>query len=331
MAKFLLRRILYIILVLFLVSFIIFMLFRTMPGDPVDIYLPPELAGTMYPEEVARMRAEIIETMGLDRPHVIQYFYWLNAMLRGNFGISMENRLPVIDHVRGPMFNTVILNIGTLIFVFLITIPVGVYSAIKRGGIFDNTALVTSMVGLSIPNFLFGLILIVFLVILAPWDFFPMFGMASTIPPPEGTWAWYADRLRHMILPLATMVLVSLAGMVRYVRSAMIDALNMDCIRTARAKGLKEKTVVYIHAFRNALIPIITVMAGWFIGIFSGSMVIEATFAWQGMGWTMLTALNLRDISVLMTMNVFYALIAFVGILVLDILYAMVDPRIRFQ
>jgi peptide/nickel transport system permease protein len=277
------------------------------------------------------MRAEIIETMGLDQPHIIQYFFWLAAVFRGEFGVSMESRMDVIDHVRSPITNTFIINMFNLFFVFLITIPIGVFCAIKRGKTFDNTALVFTMIGLSTPGFLFALLLIVFLVVLAPWDIFPMFGMASVMPPPEGTWAWYADRLRHMALPLFAMVFMSLAGMTRFVRSAMIDALNMDCIRTARAKGLAEKTVIYIHAFRNALIPIITVMGGFFIGIFGGSMAIEITFQWQGMGVIMLNALTVQDIGVLMAMNIFYALIAFSVILVLDIVYVMVDPRIRFE
>jgi len=329
MVKFILKRILYIIMVLFMVSFFLFMLFRTMPGDPVDLFLPPEMAAGMDPAVVAIIRAEIIETMALDRSHIVQYLYWLAAVFRGNFGVSMESRMPVLDHVRSPMANTLVINIFNMVIVFAITIPVGVYSAIKRGKLFDNSALVGSMVGISIPGFLFGLILIVIFAVLLDW--LPMFGMASTMPPPAGTLAWYFDRLRHMVLPLTAMVLASIAGMIRFTRSAMIDALNMDCVRTARAKGLAEKTVIYVHAFRNALIPIITILGGFFITIFSGSMAIEATFSWQGMGQIMLNALNLRDISVLMAMNVFYAFIAFTVILVLDIVYALVDPRIRFE
>ncbi|MCL2187696.1 MAG: ABC transporter permease [Defluviitaleaceae bacterium] len=328
MANFIFRRILYIVLVLFMISFIIFMLFRTMPGDPIEMFLPLELQITMQPEQLAAARAEIIETMGLDQPHVIQYFFWLRAVFQGNFGTSMETRSPVIDHVRAPMANTIVMSIMNMTIVFAITIPVGVVSAIKRGKLFDNTALVTSMIGMSVPGFLFGLIMIV---VFSIWlDIFPMFGMASMMPPPTGTLAWYLDRLRYMALPLFSLALMSMAGMIRYIRSSMIEALNMDCVRTARAKGLAEKTVIYSHAFRNALIPIVTVMAGWFIGIFSGSLAIELTFQWQGMGQIMINALNLRDIPVLMTMNVFYALIAYVGILVLDILYVFIDPRIRY-
>lgn len=329
MVKFVIRRILYIVIVLFIVSFILFMLFRTMPGDPVEIFLPLEMQLAMMPEELAIRRQEIIDTMALDQNHFIQYFYWLGAMFRGDLGISMQSRMPVFEHIRAPMANTIVMSILNLIIVFVITIPTGVYSAIKRGKLFDNTALVGSMIGLSIPGFLFGLIMIVVFSITLGW--FPMFGMASLVPPPEGTLAWYLDRLRFMALPLLSLAFMSLAGMIRYIRSAMIDALNMDCVRTARAKGLAEKTVIYVHAFRNALIPIITVMAGWFIGIFSGSLAIEVTFAWQGMGQIMINALNQRDIAVLMTMNMFYALIAFAGILILDILYVLVDPRIRFE
>jgi len=329
--KFVIKRVLYIILVLFLVSFFVFMLFRTMPGDPVDIFLPPEVAAGMEPHEVAIMRETIIRDMALDQPHFIQYLFWLAAMFRGEFGTSMETRLPVIDHVRSPITNTLVINIFNMVIIFAITIPVGVYCAIKRGKAFDNISLVVSMIGLSIPGFLFGLILIVFLVVIPPWDIFPMFGMASLMPPPEGTMAWYLDRLRHMALPLLAMVFMGLAGMIRFIRSAMIDALNMDCIRTARAKGLGEKTVVYVHAFRNALIPIITIMAGFFITLFSGALAIEITFQWQGMGVIMINALNLRDIAVQMTMLVFYAMIAFVVILILDIVYVLIDPRIRFD
>lgn len=312
-----------------MVSFVLFMLFRTMPGDPVDLFLPPEMAAGMDPAVVAVIRAEIRETMALDRNHVVQYFYWLAAMFQGNFGMSMESRMDVIDHVRSPMANTLVINVINMAIVFAVTIPVGIYSAIKRGKMFDNTALVGSMIGLSVPGFLFGLILIIIFAIFLGW--LPMFGMASTMPPESGTLAWYLDRLQHMILPLTAIFLTSIAGMIRITRSAMIDALNMDYVRTARAKGLSEKTVIYIHAFRNAFIPIITFFGGFFITIFGGAMVIEATFAWQGMGQIMLNALNLRDISVLMAMNIFYAFIAFTVILLLDIVYVLVDPRIRFE
>jgi peptide/nickel transport system permease protein len=330
MFKFILKRLFYILIVLMLVTGALFVLYRTMPGDPVDIFLPPEIAMTMRPEEVIAIRESIIADFGLDRPLAVQYFLWLGGMFRGEFGYSITTRQPVLDVVRGPMLNTVVINIMNLFLVFSVTIPVGIYCAVKRGKMFDHAALSFSMFGLSIPNFIFGLLLmIIFSVFLG---ILPISGMRSSLPVGEpGSIPYLMDRLRYMILPLMTLFLTSLAGLIRMVRSAMIDALSMDFVRTARAKGLGEKAVIYSHAFRNALIPIITIMTGWFIGIFSGSLVIEQTFGWQGMGWLMLTALTNRDMAVLMAMGVFYALISYVGLLVMEIAYVIADPRIRLE
>ena len=330
MFKFILKRLFYILIVLMLVTGALFVLYRTMPGDPVDVFLPPEIAMTMRPEEVIAIRESIIADFGLDRPLAVQYFLWLGGMFRGEFGYSITTRQPVLDVIRGPMLNTVVINIMNLFLVFSVTIPVGIYCAVKRGKIFDHAALSFSMFGLSIPNFIFGLLLmIIFSVFLG---ILPISGMRSSMPVGEpGSFPYLMDRLRYMILPLMTLFLTSLAGLIRMVRSAMIDALSMDFVRTARAKGLGEKAVIYSHAFRNALIPIITIMTGWFIGIFSGSLVIEQTFGWQGMGWLMLTALTNRDMAVLMAMGVFYALISYVGLLVMEIAYVIADPRIRLE
>ena len=330
MFKYIIKRLFYILLVLMLVTGAMFVLYRTMPGDPVDIHLPPEIAMTMRPEEVEIMRASIIEEFGLDQPLPTQYFLWLGGMMRGEFGMSITTRQPVLDLIRSPMLNTIIINLLNLVLVLFVTIPIGIYCAVKRGKLFDSAALGFSMIGLSIPNFLFGLILmVIFSVFLG---ILPISGMRSAMPVgAPGSLPYLMDRLRYMILPLSAMFLTSLAGLIRYVRSAMIDALSMDFVRTARAKGLGEKAVIYSHAFRNALIPIITVMIGFFIGVFSGSVVIEQTFGWHGMGWLMITALNNRDMAVLMTMGVFYTLIAYVGLLIMDIAYTIADPRIRLE
>jgi len=329
MVKYILKRIVYIVFVLLLVTAFIFALFRSMPTDPVDLFLPPEVQATMHPYVLAITIAEIRETMGLDRSNFAQYFYWLRAIVQGDFGISMETRQPVLDHVSAPMLNTVVLNVISMFFVFLITIPVGIRCAIKRGKTFDKAALVSTIAGISIPGFLFALLLIVVFAVIFP--IFPIFGMQPIVPAESGTFQWYLDRLYYMTLPLIALVLMGLPGMIRFIRSAMIDALNMDCVRTARAKGLREKVVIYSHAFRNALIPVITVMAGFFIGIFGGSMAIEITFAWRGMGTIMLTALQLQDIGVLMAVTTFYALISFTVLLLLDVAYTIVDPRIKFD
>ena len=276
-------------------------------------------------EAYARAR----EIMGLDEPPVSRFFIWIGNMLTGNFGYSFFWRQPVLDVIATPMRWTMAMNIMVMMLVFLITIPTGIYAAIKRGRLFDNGALVFTMVGFSFPGFLFGLILIlVFAVFL---QVLPINGMHSPIQPDAGTLAWYLDRLRFMALPMMSLVLMGMAGMMRFVRASMIDALNMDCIRTARSKGLASKVVVYSHAFRNALIPIITIMTAWFIGIFGGSVIIERTFGWNGMGNIMLTAISNQDWAVVMSMQVFYALIAFIALFFMDLAYAIVDPRIRFE
>jgi len=328
MVKFIFRRILYIFLVLFLVSFFIFLVYQSMPGDPALIWMEgreQELTPAQWEEALA----EITRTMGLDRPIPIRFGLWIGAMFRGDFGISLASRLPVLEVVRAPMLNTVVINILNLILVFSITVPAGIYCAVRRGKAFDNAALVFSMIGLSMPTMVFALILIVLFAVLIP--IFPTFGMASVIQPERWTIAFFRDRLFYMALPLMTMTLTSLAGLLRYMRSAMIDTLNMDFVRTARSKGLMEKTVIFTHAFRNALIPVITIMTSWFITIFGGSVIVERLFMWNGMGDLFVTALLGRDLAVAMSLSVFYSLIAFVGWLFMDIAYVIVDPRIRFE
>jgi peptide/nickel transport system permease protein len=275
------------------------------------------------------MRERLYAELGLDRPMPVQFFIWIGQIFRGEFGYSMTHRVSVMDAIRIPMASTILMNILNLILVFAITIPVGVYAAIKRGKLFDNGALFASLIGFSFPGFLFGILMILIFAVFLNW--LPTGGMASPIPIEPWTWEWIADRARYMILPLLTLVLMSTATLMRIVRSSMIDSLTMDFVRTARAKGLAEKVVIFSHAFRNALIPIITVMTGWFIGIFSGTVVIERTFNWNGMGDVMMSALTQSDLAILKAVNLFYALIAFIALLAMDIVYTIVDPRIRFD
>ncbi|MCL2169851.1 MAG: ABC transporter permease [Defluviitaleaceae bacterium] len=329
MLMFLVKRLFYIMVVLFIVSIFIFFLFRAMPICPTDIMMS-EVAGDMHFEDYQRMRQELRDFLRLDEPWPLQFGVWFWEMVQGNFGYSFFTRLSVVDSIRVPMANTIMLNILNLILVFAIVIPAGVYAAIKRGKLFDQGVLFATLIGFSFPGFLFALLLILVFAILIP--IFPIGGMSTVLPPYYWTnWDHFLDRLYFMALPLLTLVLMGTATLLRIVRSSMIDSLTQDFVRTARAKGLAEKTVIYSHAFRNALIPIITVMTGWFIAIFGGSMVIEQVFSWNGMGRVMLQALLYSDTAILKAMNVFYALIAFVGLLLMDIAYIVVDPRIRFD
>ena len=305
-----------------------------MPGDPALMFLEGA-QGDMTPQEFEEAIQRIREMLGLDQSYIHQYFAWIGQMLQGNFGYNFPFRVPVLEAIRTPMLNTIVMNIFVLIIVFAITIPMGIYAAIKRGKLFDNGALFFTTIGFSFPNFLFGLLMIIIFNVWLGW--LPTGGMRDPMAQiwlEDGTWTqWDAllDRAKYMILPILTLVLVGMAGLMRFVRSAMIDALNQDYIRTARSKGLAEKTVIYSHAFRNALVPIVTVTAGWFIGIFGGSVLVERVFSWNGMGIVMIDALGQRDVATLKAMTVFYSLISFVGLLVVDIVYVLVDPRIRFE
>ena len=249
-----------------------------------------------------------------------------NGLLEGNFGYSDFYRTDVINVVKEPMKNTIFINVFATILALAITIPLGIRCAVKRGKLGDKTMQVLTIIGYSLPTFLISIIFIWIFCSLLGW--LPPYGMGT----PGGQYTrmkWFLDRAYYLILPLAVMTFCSLGGMTRYVRASMIDALSMDCIKTARAKGLREKTIIYSHAWRNALIPIVTLVVGWFLSIFSGSVVIEQIFAINGMGKIMITALQSGDNDVILLMQMFYVIIALGGNLVIDIIYGLVDPRVR--
>ena len=209
-------------------------------------------------------------------------------MLTGDFGFSSQYRRPVADIVAAPIGNTVMLNIASMILVFLITIPLGIITAVKKGSILDNTVQVGTVIGYSLPSFVIALIFIFLFTKVLP--IFPISGMNTAGMTGSG-FEMFMDKMYHMALPCLVMTFASLGGITRYVRAAMIDVLREDYIRTARAKGLREKVVIYSHAFRNALIPIVTILTGWVVSVFAGSVVIETIFLWNGIGKVLYDAL----------------------------------------
>ena len=267
---------------------------------------------------------------------VIRYLRWVgvypkydgsyDGLLQGNFGYSYEARDEVLNVVKAPMLNTILINVIGTILALGIAIPLGIVCAVKRGSRTDRAVQVITILGYSLPMFLFCILFIwLFCSILG---IFPPSGMKTPGSSYTG-WAWFKDTMYYLALPLITMTFCSLGGMTRYTRASMIEALSMDCIKTARAKGLKEKTVIYSHAFRNALIPIITLVIGWFIGIFAGSIVLESIFGLHGMGKLMIQSLRTADFDVVILMQLFYVAMSLMGNLVVDIAYGLVDPRIR--
>ncbi len=323
MLRYLLKRILILIPVAFLVSVIIFATVKIMPGDPVDLMLPPDLTPEQYELSYQAMH----ERLGLDKDIVTQYFAWVSGVFSGDFGYSnIENR-PVSQVIAEPMRNTLILNIGVNFLYLLIAIPVGIKCATKRLSPFDNGWQVFSLITYSTPSFFLGIILIYIFSISLGW--LPLGGM------PNATilsgWDLFIEWVRVLILPTITLTIVSLAGAVRYIRNAMIDAISKDYIRTARAKGLSEKVVIYCHALRNAMIPVSYIIVGTLFSLFAGSAIIESIFGYNGIGKLIIEGVLNRDNQLVATLNLFYAMISLVAVVVADIVYAAVDPRIKLK
>ena len=249
-------------------------------------------------------------------------------MLTGDFGFSSQYRRPVADIVAAPIGNTVMLNIASMILVFLITIPLGIITAVKKGSILDNTVQVGTVIGYSLPSFVIALIFIFLFTKVLP--IFPISGMNTAGMTGSG-FEMFMDKMYHMALPCLVMTFASLGGITRYVRAAMIDVLREDYIRTARAKGLREKVVIYSHAFRNALIPIVTILTGWVVSVFAGSVVIETIFLWNGIGKVLYDALMQRDFMVVLAMQMFYVVLTLAGNLLMDLAYMVVDPRVKLN
>lgn len=325
------------IVVFFTVSFLMYCLYNLIPQDPARMELEP-LKTTLKPAEYQERYLELRKEMGLDDPIVVRYARWMGlaknvkgefkGILEGYFGYSRYFKKNIIEVVKDPMQNTIFINIFATILALGITIPLGIYCAVHKGGKIDNFTQVLTIVGYSIPTYIIALVFIYVLAVLLRW--FPVSGMGT----PGATYTglkFYADRMYYLCLPLMVMTFGSLGGMTRYVRASMIDALSMDHIKTARAKGVHEKAVIYSHAWRNALLPIIGIVIGWFLGIFSGSVIIENTFGLNGMGSLYIKGLNNHDYELTLAIQMFYTVISLVGALVTDLSYGLVDPRVRID
>lgn len=280
--------------------------------------------------------------MGLDDPILLRYGRWMgfapqpegrlrnagqrDGLLQGNFGYSQLYKKNVSDVIVEPMKNTVFINIFVTLLALGITIPLGIKTAVKRNGRLDRSVQVFSIVGYSIPIFIVALVFIyVFAVLLR---IFPVSGMKTAGSNYTGMQA-FLDKLYHVGLPVIVMTFASLGAMTRYVRAAMIDSLSMDYVRTARAKGVREKVVIYAHAWRNALLPVITIIIGWFLSIFGGSIIVESTFSLNGMGRMYIQGLLNNDFELALAMQMFYTVVSLVGVLITDLSYGLVDPRVR--
>ena len=251
------------------------------------------------------------------------------GMLEGNFGQSIKFKKSVVDCIGTPMLNSIILNVASTVLALAITIPLGIYCAVHARKVMDTTIQAVTVIGQSMPSFITAILFIyVFAVLLR---IFPVGGAKTPGSTLTGA-AEFADRMYYMLLPILTMVFMSLAGMTRMVRASMLDCLSQDYIRTARAKGLKEKVVIYSHAWRNALLPVSTSVIGSFIGVFTGgSLIIERTFALNGTGALYMDALITSDFELVLALQMFYEIVSLLGVLLTDVSYTLIDPRVRIS
>jgi peptide/nickel transport system permease protein len=316
MSHYLIRRLIYIFPVLLGVSVIVFTLVHLTPGDPARIML----GAAARPEDVARLRHEL----GLDRPVYVQYFSWLGRVLQGDFGTSISLRRPVLPEILERFGNTVLLSSAAMVISFSLGIALGVLSAVKRGSIFDRVVMLLATFGLSLPSFWFAMMLII--VFSVRLGVLPGTGMTSSIGG-----GGVLDIARHMILPAVALAVVPLAVIARYTRSAMLEVIAQDYVRTARAKGVAERSVITRHVLRNTMVVIVT-MLGLQIGfLLAGAVYIENVFSWPGIGQMLVTAILKRDFPLIQG-GVLLVASSYVAInLITDLAYGYLDPRIHLK
>ena len=321
MGRYLTRRLLQMLPILIGVSMIVFFVLSMAPGDAVDSMAAS--SGNMTPEKIQQLK----HLYHLDQPKIVQYFYWMKRAIVGDLGDSYKYHQPVGTVIKGYIWNSFYLSLASFIFSILIAIPLGVISATKQYSISDSMLTLIALIGISLPTFFMGLILIKWLAI--DITLFPVAGMVKPGSNETGL-AKVLDVLHHMFLPFLVLTFHNVARLMRYVRTNMLEVIRQDYIRTARAKGLSEKVVIYKHALKNSMIPIITILGMWLPGLFSGAIIIEQIFGWPGIGNITLAAIDARDYPLLLGFNMLLALLTIVGNLLADVVYAIVDPRVKF-
>jgi peptide/nickel transport system permease protein len=326
MIAYVVRRLLWVMPILLGVSVVAFILLKNVPGDPVSQLVAGGRDGG--PPLSQADRARLAEQYGLNNPVYVQYWDWLRQVLQGNLGYSYERNLPVTDLILERLPNTLKLAGVSLVFTLLLALPLGIVSAVKRNTPTDYGLTMLSFVGISIPSFWLALMILFFFGVELGW--LPTRGMRSLTVEP-GTWNGIKDTVGHYVLPTAAVTLIGLSGYMRYQRAAMLEVIGQDYIRTARAKGVPERTVILKHAWRNALIPVVTLLGYVLVTLVEGALVVETIFTWPGMGLLAIDALTGKDYPVVMGVVLLSSLMIVLGTLLSDILYAVVDPRVRYD
>ena len=326
MLKYIVKRLALSVLILLGVSLIIYALIRCMPVD----FVTQKLSSlTTTGNEVSEEQIDnMMKLYGLDTNVFEGYLGWLGKLVKLDFGNSFKYQIPVIDVIKDSMGVSFAVALIATIFEFLIAIPLGVTAATHQYSVRDYIVTVLVMIGISLPSFFFGQLLKNIFAIQLGW--FPSSGLIDASKDLSGI-ALLLDQAWHLFIPILTVVMLSIGGRMRMTRTNMLEVLNSDYIRTARAKGLKEKVVIYKHAFRNTMIPLVTSLAGLLPGLFSGAIITEQVFGLPGIGNKAFDAMLVADIPFIMGYNMFLALLSVIGVLLADVMYAVVDPRVKLE
>lgn len=321
MGAYIVRRLLQMIPLLFGITLITFVIINAAGSPLSDLTFNPRVT----PADQERIR----ENLGLNAPLYERYFIWVKNVLQGDLGYSLINFRPVSDRILEVMGNTLLLSGVSLIISLAIAIPLGIYAAVHRNSVADRVINLLAVAGYAVPTVWLGLLLIiVFAVKFSDWGFysFPVGGVRD-LRGGGGFW----DRVEHLVLPITALVIPQIAVWLIYIRSNMLETIRQDFVRTASAKGLSSRVVLYRHAFRNALIPLVTLLGLGLPDLFAGALIVENIFAYPGMGRLTITAIGDKDHTMVMGITLVFAFMVIIGNLLADILYAVVDPRIRLD
>jgi len=326
--KYIVKRLLQSIVILFFVAFIIYALMRALPTSYVEAMARQK---SMQPgsKSFEEWMAQLSAMYNLDGSIVSGFFKWIGQMLRGDFGDSWKWTVPVLEKFHDTVWLSFVMGFISFTLQLLIAIPLGIIAATKQYSKTDYTISVIALAGISLPTFFFASLLKLVFSVKLGW--FDLYGLVGRNYDHLSTMGQLLDKAHHLVLPIVTLVVIGMGSLMRYTRTNMLEVLNSDFIRTARAKGLSERKVIYHHAFRNTLIPIVTLVGGSLPGLFSGALITETLYGIPGIGYSSYHSMISGDIPFSMFFLVFTAILTLLGNLIADILYAVVDPRVRIS
>ncbi len=328
MRKFIIKRLLLSIVILFFVAFIIYTLMRCLPTSYIEAMARQK---SMQPgsKSFEEWMQQLTAMYNMDKGIIPGFFAWIGSMFRGDFGDSWKWTVPVIEKFNDTVWLSFVMGVISFFFEIIIAIPLGIIAATKQYSKADYIISVIALAGISLPTFFFASLLKLVFSVKLGW--FDLFGLVGRNYEQLSAMGQFFDKAQHLVLPIITLVVVSMGSLMRYTRTNMLEVLNADYIRTARAKGLSERRVIYHHAFRNTLIPIVTIVGGSLPGLFAGALITETLYALPGIGYTSYESMVSGDIPFSMFYLVFMAVLTLLGNLISDILYAVVDPRVRIS